>query len=67
MPHDRTHLRITISRREVAAAWACCGLVVLGALLVDAVDKRDDARIAAFEAVIQSPLSPTRVCPTYST
>jgi hypothetical protein len=51
MPHDQTHFPIAISLREVAAAWACCGLVALGALLVQAVDRRDDLPVSAFVGV----------------
>jgi hypothetical protein len=37
-----------VSKREIAAAWACCALVMLGAILADLGDRRDDSTTAAY-------------------
>jgi hypothetical protein len=39
----------SVSKREIAAAWACCGLVaLLGAFLPDLGYERDDTAITAY-------------------
>ncbi len=37
-----------VSKREIAAAWACCGLVLLGAILADLGARPDDSAAAAY-------------------
>ena len=48
MHYDEKHSPTGISPRGVAAAWACCTLVAVGALLVAAIDTRDDRSIAVY-------------------
>ena len=44
----QSHRLDGVSRREIAAAWACCGLVMLGAILADLGDRRDGSATAAY-------------------
>jgi len=37
-----------VSKREIAAAWACCGLVMFGAILADVGDRHDDSTTLAY-------------------
>lgn len=38
---DETHSRLTLSLRAVLAAWACCGLVALGALFLTTIGSNE--------------------------
>jgi hypothetical protein len=51
MGEERQSGRSGVSKREIAAAWACCGLVLLGAVLADLGDGRDDSATAAYAGV----------------
>ncbi len=51
MLYDEKYFPIRISPREIVAAWACCGLVALGAMLAEAVDRRDSSPVAAYAGV----------------
>jgi hypothetical protein len=51
MLYDENQFPVRISLREVVAAWACCGLVALGAFLGAAVDRRKEAPLAMFARV----------------
>jgi hypothetical protein len=44
--HERTPNKVSL--RDLAAAWACCGFVALGALLIGSVDRRHDAADAVY-------------------
>jgi hypothetical protein len=37
-----------VSKREIAAAWVCCGVVIVGAILADLGAGRDDSAAAAY-------------------
>ena len=48
---DETHSRFTVSLRAVLAAWVCCGLVALGALLLSAIRSNDPLAPAMYAGV----------------
>jgi hypothetical protein len=51
MPYEDEHPSLRISVRDVAAAWICCGLVALGALLAESGSPRVDTPIASYAGV----------------
>ena len=44
----QSHRLDGVSRREIAAAWACCGVVIVGAFLASLGHRHDDPAITTY-------------------
>jgi hypothetical protein len=59
---DETHSPFTVSLRAFLAAWVCCGLVALGALLLTAIRSNDSLAPAMYAgAHIPGSIAPSSI------